>query len=187
MSTRSNARDVAAYILDQGPRTALDLQKLVYFVQAWNLAWDGVALFEDHIEAWPMGPVTPNLWQEHRNQAVVDHVDGNPDNLSEEARATIDAVLSFYGHMGHSKLIDMTHQDKPWLDARGDLPPDARSRRQITEQSMRRFYTVQQVMGEPAPKRPPTRTVEASLTDTMAEADRQMAKWRTTLDWLAVR
>lgn len=183
----SKVVDVAAYVLSRGARSAHDLQKLVYFAQAWSLAWDGHGLFEDRIEAWPRGPVAPRLFREHRQQFMVTQVDGDPTALSNQEKANIDAVLDFYGALGPVVLVEMTHQDQPWLEARGDLPDEAPSQRPITRQAMRRFYSAQQIMGAPAPKRPASRVVEAQLGQAMAEAERQMAKWRTTLDWLAAR
>ena len=45
--------DVAAYILKkQGPMTAMKLQKLVYYCQAWSLVWQSKPLFPNDIEAW---------------------------------------------------------------------------------------------------------------------------------------
>jgi uncharacterized phage-associated protein len=50
--------DVAEYILEKvGETTAMKLQKLVYYSQAWHLAWTEQPLFKDKIEAWCNGPV----------------------------------------------------------------------------------------------------------------------------------
>lgn len=185
--SRHKVIDVAAYILSQGPREALELQKLVYYTQAWSLAWDGVGLFEDRIEAWPMGPVAPELWREHRKKLMVARVDGDPAALSARDQATIDAVLEFYGGMGSSRLVEMTHEDKPWQDARGDLAPGARSSKRIPEASMRRFYSAQQILGAPAPKRAALPATEAPLGRSLDVADQLITEWRDTLDWLAVR
>ncbi|MES1173555.1 MAG: type II toxin-antitoxin system antitoxin SocA domain-containing protein, partial [Myxococcales bacterium] len=39
------------------PLSALKLQKLVYYAQAWYLAFAGVPLFHGTFEAWVHGPV----------------------------------------------------------------------------------------------------------------------------------
>jgi hypothetical protein len=53
---RVSAHDVAAYILKQtGEITAMKLQKLVYYSQAWSLVWDEEPLFSERVEAWRMG------------------------------------------------------------------------------------------------------------------------------------
>src|ERR1700722_7710959 len=61
------AVDVAEYILDTvGEMTAMKLEKMVYYSQAWHLAWTESALFNDRIEAWRDGPVVPSLYALHR-------------------------------------------------------------------------------------------------------------------------
>ena len=43
----ANVFDVAQYILKKsGTLTTMKLQKLLYYSQAWSLAWDGVPLFK---------------------------------------------------------------------------------------------------------------------------------------------
>lgn len=42
--------DVSAYILEtKGPITAMKLQKLVYYAQAWSLVWDEAPIFDEKI------------------------------------------------------------------------------------------------------------------------------------------
>lgn len=59
-----SAHDVAAYMLRKhGPMSAMKLQKLVYYAQAWSLVWEDRPLFPERIEAWANGPVIPELYQ----------------------------------------------------------------------------------------------------------------------------
>lgn len=61
--------DVADYILGScGPMSAMKLQKLVYYAQAWSLVWDEQPLFPDDFEAWANGPVVRSLYDLHRGQ-----------------------------------------------------------------------------------------------------------------------
>src|SRR4051812_1622007 len=75
--------DVAEYILrKQGPMTATKLQKLCYYSQAWHLVWEETPLFNERIQAWANGPVSPALYYRHRLQYMVSSVeDGEPDRL----------------------------------------------------------------------------------------------------------
>ena len=58
-----SAHDVAAYILrKQGPLSAMKLQKLVYYAQAWSTVWDDQPLFSEAVEAWANGPVVRELY-----------------------------------------------------------------------------------------------------------------------------
>jgi len=64
--------DVALAILQKhGPMTAMKLQKLVYYCQAWHLVWEGRPMFRERIEAWASGPVVPELYEAHRGKFMV--------------------------------------------------------------------------------------------------------------------
>ena len=137
------AIDVATYILERrGEMSAMKLQKLVYYSQAWSLVWDERPLFDDRIEAWANGPVCPVLYNRHRGQFLVQakHIGGDPSNLDETALETIDVVLDYYGDKPAQWLSDLTHSETPWADAREGLEPGARSGRPITHAAMAEYY-----------------------------------------------
>ncbi|WP_284982347.1 type II toxin-antitoxin system antitoxin SocA domain-containing protein [Arthrobacter sp. efr-133-TYG-118] len=72
--TTTTVFDVAEYILSKNAvehpenptMSTMKLQKLVYYCQAWHLAWDGRTLFPEEIQAWASGPVCPALYEVHR-------------------------------------------------------------------------------------------------------------------------
>jgi uncharacterized phage-associated protein len=134
--------DVAAYILaEKGEMTAMKLQKLSYYAQAWSLVWDERPLFNERIEAWANGPVSPDLYQEHRGRFLVQGIGrGNPRALTHDERETIDAVLIYYGDKTSQWLSDLTHAEDPWRDARGETPPGERCSAEITHASMAEYY-----------------------------------------------
>jgi uncharacterized phage-associated protein len=134
--------DVAAYILEKkGEMTAWKLQKLVYYSQAWSLVWDQRPLFAERIEAWANGPVCPDLYKVHVGKFIVKSMpSGKVDALDAVGRETVDAVLSFYGDMHPQELSDLTHSERPWLDARGELPAGAPSQNEITHEAMAGYY-----------------------------------------------
>ncbi len=114
-----SALDVAQYILDQrGPMTAMKLQKLVYYSQAWSIVWDDDQLFPEAIEAWRNGPVVRELFYQHQGQFRVSAIpDGQSGALNGTHRETVDAVLSFYGDKSAQWLSDLTHMEDPWKNA----------------------------------------------------------------------
>jgi uncharacterized phage-associated protein len=138
-----SAHDVAAYILNrQGPLSAMKLQKLVYYSQAWSTVWDDRPLFRERIEAWANGPVVRELYDLHRGQFEVrTWPQGNPQALDEEQRSTVDAVLEYYGPRNAQVLSDMTHREEPWRVAREGLPDGERGNREITLASMSEYYS----------------------------------------------
>lgn len=111
--------DVAAYLLQlHGPMTAMKLQKLVYYCQAWSVVWDDDVLFPEAIEAWKNGPVVRALWEKMRGKFRIDALpDGDPSALSADQKQTIEKVLDYYGHRDAQWLSDLTHMEDPWHDA----------------------------------------------------------------------
>jgi uncharacterized phage-associated protein len=139
----ATAHDVAAYILSkQGEMTAMKLEKLVYYSQAWSLVWDEEPLFSDRIEAWVNGPVVPTLYQRHRGLfKVSDWPSGDPQALSQNQRETIDAVLGYYGDKSSQWLSDLTHREAPWILARKGLEPGDPCKREITHSVIAEYYS----------------------------------------------
>ncbi|MBF0552301.1 MAG: DUF4065 domain-containing protein [Deltaproteobacteria bacterium] len=135
--------DVAAYILQKlGEMTAMKLQKLVYYCQAWTLVWDEEPLFQERIEAWANGPVVPDLYDKHRGYYLVKGwPNGDPTKLTATQKETIDAVLGFYGDKPSQWLSDLTHQEDPWAEARKGLAPGERGNELISEAAMMEYYS----------------------------------------------
>ena len=112
----ATVHDVAAYVLKKsGPISAMKLQKLVYYSQAWSLVWDEAPLFGAPIQAWANGPVVPALYSEHKGRFKVGswHL-GKASALTEKQQSTVDAVLRFYGDKPSQWLSDLTHMEAPW-------------------------------------------------------------------------
>lgn len=137
------AHDVAAYILKKrGKMTAMKLQKLVYYAQAWSLVWDDRPLFREPIEAWVNGPVVRSLYNDHRGQFEVrSWPKGNIEKLDAKAKESIDAVLEFYGGKSSQWLSDLTHSEEPWKLARQGVPPMEHCDHEITHASMAEYYS----------------------------------------------
>jgi len=134
--------DVAQYILQKrGSITAMKLQKLVYYCQAWSLVWDEEPLFDETIEAWASGPVVRELYDAHRGMfAVTSLLRGTPDNPTIVQKETIDAVLDFYGDRSAQWLSDLTHIEAPWRLAREGFEEGASCANEITIASMSEYY-----------------------------------------------
>lgn len=138
-----NVFDVAKYILEkEGEMTAMKLQKLCYYAQAWSLVWDERPLFDQRIEAWANGPVCVDLYNTHRGKflLVAKSVTGDASNLDDDAIETIDAILKTYGDKSASWLSALTHKEAPWVNARNNLPEGERGSNEITHASMAEYY-----------------------------------------------
>jgi uncharacterized phage-associated protein len=120
--------------------TAMKLQKLVYYCQAWSLVWDEEPLFEEEIQAWVNGPVVPALYERHQGKFKVRMWRGDPSNLTENQRDTIRKVLDFYGNKPSQVLSDLTHREAPWIEARAGLGIGERGNQVITHAAMAEYY-----------------------------------------------
>jgi len=138
-----SAHDTAAYILSRlGSMTAMKLQKLVFYSQAWSLVWEEGPLFNERVEAWINGPIVPDLYSHHRGEYIIGAWSpGDPKKLEPCQIETIDAVIKFYGDKTAQELSDLTHAEKPWLDARVGLRSDERGNKEISLASMHEYYS----------------------------------------------
>ena len=144
MPEQPNVYDVADYILHrQGSMSAMKLQKLVYYCQAWCLAWTDQPLFDEDIQAWAKGPVVPALYYKHKTHfgLAEGFFCGNIEKLSHEHREVMDRVLAFYGPKEPQWLSDLTHLESPWKDARAGLGPEERGNSIISKEAMLEYYS----------------------------------------------
>ncbi len=137
--------DVAEYILQKCcEMTAMKLQKLCYYSQAWHLVWEETSLFPEPIQAWANGPVVRALYAAHRGEFRVSSMpswtDADPGRLQEHETTTIDAVLDFYAPMSGHELSELTHAERPWKSAREGIPAGVRSEVRITDDQMAAYY-----------------------------------------------
>jgi uncharacterized phage-associated protein len=138
-----NVFDVAEYILNKLVSiSAMKLQKLVYYSQAWSLVWDDEPLYPESIEAWANGPVIPALYARHKGKfkALEGDFHGDFSKLNGIQKETIDAVLEFYGDKSSQWLSDLTHMEAPWQEARKGLKPLERGKNIISLASMAEYY-----------------------------------------------
>lgn len=136
--------DVAKYILlKEGRMSTWKLQKLCYYSQAWSIAWTERPIFEEEFEAWANGPVCPDLFYSHQGMfscSAEDIPKGDPKNLTDEQKETIDIIIRDYGRLSPYELRELTHREEPWKSARAGIPEGAYSHAPITKGSMGMYY-----------------------------------------------
>ncbi|MCS6521324.1 Panacea domain-containing protein [Curtobacterium citreum] len=182
ISVTTTAIDVAAYIRTRVRADMWSLQKLTYLSQAWSLGINGRPLFAETIEAWRDGPVVRSLYRKDRHEFVPAYA----GTLSREDTALIDAVLTQYKGLSSDQLINLTHQDKPWIDARGGAPAWVATNTAMSTGEIRKLYTARTIAGRDVPA-PVTVGVAASDESVRVAADSVISRWRTALDLLATR
>ena len=146
--------ELAKFILaEQGAMPHLKLQKLLYYVEAWHLAYFQDSIVTDKFKAWVHGPVSLKVWHAFKdsraplfNDIGISAKEANQVRakiksvLSPEQLSLIDDVLREYGRLTAYELEGLTHSEKPWLEARKGLPADESSSREISKSTMMKFY-----------------------------------------------
>ncbi|MDZ5145147.1 Panacea domain-containing protein [Microbacterium testaceum] len=182
--TDASVLDVAGYVkraADVGHGDAMRLQKLLYYVQAWHLAWTGRPAFDGPFEAWPKGPVNREVYRVNRYVHQFPAVE-----LPDELREVVDSVIEHYGSRDAQELVELTHRDEPWLEARNGLGTDEPSQQQLRPGTMLDFYTSKAISGSDAPQRV-AHVHRSDRADVAAAGARVKEQWREGLALLASR
>lgn len=138
--------EVADYLIAESRErgenlTNLKLQKLLYYADAWSLALRDQPLFDEQFKAWVHGPVL--LSQYHRFKELKwRSIEGDitKPQLDDELKRHLDEIIDVFGSETAVALELMTHREKPWIEARGDLPPTEPSTNAISKETMRDYY-----------------------------------------------
>ena len=136
--------DVAKFILESKvSMTTMKLQKLCYYVHAWYLVANSEPIFEQKFQAWANGPVSPALYEAHRQKYsinVAEFSQGNSSCLVADQKSFISAVLDVYSPLTASQLSLLTHSENPWIETRAGLPEGALSNNEIDNKMIHDFY-----------------------------------------------
>jgi uncharacterized phage-associated protein len=151
MSTVASAQQIAEYLIwlaaNERPDepwylTPLQLQKPLYYAQGWMLAEQGRPLFGDALEAWRHGPVVPTVWQSFNRHGArpITEVPGAEPALAEADRLAVRDAWDVYKGYTAWELSDLTHEERPWLEARAGAPSAAAGGREIRREAIEREF-----------------------------------------------
>lgn len=164
-------KGINAEVKKQGyPLSPIKKQKLLYYCQAWSLVWTGRPLYSDEIQAWDNGPVVPSA----RHYLTVNE----SVELPQWVRAIIAAIVAEYGVKTGQELSDLTHQEKPWLEA-----SEQGRNTTISSDAIRRYYSEQSFAGN-SPKKPYLELPTPSDEEYLAAAEKMATRWSKTLELL---
>lgn len=148
----ADVNDVCDYVIVKlcsggVPLNVLKLHKIIYYTQAWNLAFDRGRLFDGEFQAWVHGPVSRAIYDRFRDTKSMysplstwDAPNFDPHRLRDDERAHIDAVLEIYAPYTGDQLEQLTHREDPWTLARANTAAWDRSEAIISEDTMAAFY-----------------------------------------------
>ena len=152
MENKIDSTDLAYYIINSQkyPNLShLKLQKLLYYIQSWHLVFFDTKLFDDDFQAWVHGPVSRKVYNTFKDESIL-HNELNPDLskgnnidsvLSDEQLQLINDVLDEYGDKTPYHLECLTHEEKPWKEARGNCSLTEKCTNVINENTIKEYYT----------------------------------------------
>lgn len=139
------ALSVARYIIERCHSqnrsiSNLKLQKILYFVQAEFLVSRGLPCFVEQIEAWDFGPVVPEVYQQYKifgssNIPMFGRL-LNPVVIRREDQELINEIVDECARYSASTLVDITHNQSPWLEAY-----DPGCNNVISQKSIKDYFT----------------------------------------------
>lgn len=153
--TKIDSLLLADYILEQyGPMSHLKLQKLIYLVEGYHLAYFNEGLTDDLFEAWVHGPVSRKIYDSLKDKSrLYADLSFQPDEKGECPSVVISRILTtdqleliketleMYTPQTGFQLESLTHAQTPWINARGSLPIGAKCFNKISKEDMHQYFS----------------------------------------------
>ena len=119
-----NIIDAAKYLVflsyqNMKSLTPLKLQKILYLSQGWSYVWDDKPLFKEHFNAWQYGPVNVEVYEYFKKYGRAEiPEDESLSYISDScSRETLESVWRNYCNYSAFELVNLTHQQSPWIKA----------------------------------------------------------------------
>lgn len=147
---------LADYVLStHGPMSHLKLQKLLYLIEGYHLAYFTESLINDEFQAWTHGPVSRKVYDSLKDKSRLYADVGyepTPDSdqdpialihslLTQDQIDLINEVLDLYDKESGFELEALTHAQTPWINARKGLPLGAKCENVISKEDMRLYFS----------------------------------------------
>ena len=149
----NSIHDVADYIIlkvksedEKASLINLKLQKLLYYVQAWSYGINKKAMFYGEFEAWIHGPVNRAIYERFSptkylySEINIADCRNKDVKFSDEETEFIDFILENYLKYSGAELERLSHNEKPWLETRGNLGVNERCDKIIAPELMMDYY-----------------------------------------------
>ncbi len=147
------AKDIAEYFLslvdeEKGDfLTNLKIQKLLYYAEGFSLAISKTSLFEEKIMAWNYGPVVVEVYNEYKqynSNPVLQSSDFDNEKYDSATKDLLNEVYDVYGRFSPSALVDMTHSEAPWINAK----KSPKTNFEISRKAMQSYFSTQLIEGK---------------------------------------
>ena len=121
--------------------TPLKLQKMMFYADAWHLALYDREITGEKFKAWVHGPVLISQYhrfKDFRWMPITSEI--TKPEVSPDLKSHLDEIIDIFGSETAVALERMTHQEAPWLEARGDIPDDEPCDNYISKKTTAEYY-----------------------------------------------
>lgn len=132
--------EVAKAFLTISSMTQKKLQKLCYYAQGWYAGLTGKKLFDNDLEAWVHGPVCPKLYEKYKIYGYNEIPKINTYIGNEELKGIVEQIYRIYGKLDGDQLEELTHKEKPWINARKGIESWESSNEKIQFVDMEEYF-----------------------------------------------
>lgn len=133
--------EVANAFLTIASMTPKKLQKLCYYAQGWYAGLTGRRLFDNDLQAWIHGPVCPKLYEVYKSYGYNEIPKINENITNEELKGIAEQIYRIYGNLDGDELEQLTHQEKPWMNARNGIESWMPSTETIKFSDMEEYFS----------------------------------------------
>lgn len=142
-NTELSIDSIAKYIVSKRDVTPKALQKILYFIQGFSLAFNDKLMFDNIPQAWVHGPVYPEIYNYYSDfkYNIIDEIEVEEDlNIEENDKVLIDVILKYFSRYNGNILEEITHIEKPWMEARIGLTKNQASKNPIDLISIDNYF-----------------------------------------------
>jgi len=141
---------LSKYILNKlGSVNTFKLQKVIYFIESFHLAYFNKSLVDDKFEAWVNGPVSRKIYDYFKSQSKGSdfirpmEIDENEFKLffrdSPMQLYLINSIIRYAGKYDSTLLKEASHS-LPWKETREGLKIKEKSDREVPKVKIRNYY-----------------------------------------------
>lgn len=148
MKKEYTADQVANWFLSRSSMSPKKLQKMLYYAYAWvlTLTNDNAndlqnRLFSDKFEAWVHGPVIRSIYGKYASWGYSEiNKDIESPKFDADIEDILKQVMDVYNKFSADELESITHQEKPWQEARKGLSPLELGERSLDDKEIFNYY-----------------------------------------------
>lgn len=116
--TNREVLDVAKYVIDKcstegHPISNLQLQKILYYIQAYFIKTTGESFFEEDMEAWQFGPVAPIVYSQYCGFGSLPIKERYPEvniEMTEDEKVKVNQIITENRSKRPWELVAETHK-----------------------------------------------------------------------------